>query len=86
MGSLFVGAFVNAIMVGSVRALWQAVIQPEMQGRLFSVGGSLVTIVKPIGLAIAGPVADFIDVQFWFLLVDYSPSFSEFSLFLYRSS
>jgi DHA3 family macrolide efflux protein-like MFS transporter len=68
LGSLFVGAFVNAIMVGSVRALWQAVIQPEMQGRLFLIGGSLVTFAKPIGLAIAGPVADFIGVQFWFLI------------------
>jgi len=68
LGGLFLGAAMNSIMVGSVRALWQAVIPPEMQGRLFSVGTSLVTAVTPIGLVIAGPVADSIGVQYWFLI------------------
>lgn len=39
IGGLFIGAAANSIMVGSVRALWQAIIPPEMQGRLFSIGG-----------------------------------------------
>jgi len=63
IGGLFIGTAANSVMVGSVRAIWQAVIPPEMQGRLFSIGGSLVTAVTPIGLAIAGPVADSIPFQ-----------------------
>ena len=39
-----------------------------MQGRVFGLLGSLFSLTTPIGLAIAGPVADLTGVPFWFLL------------------
>jgi DHA3 family macrolide efflux protein-like MFS transporter len=65
---LFIGTAMNSIMVASVRALGQAIIPPELQGRIFSISLSLVNIVNPISLAIAGLFADSVGVQFWFLI------------------
>jgi DHA3 family macrolide efflux protein-like MFS transporter len=39
-----------------------------MQGRVFSVVGSFASAMAPIGMAIAGPVADAIGVHGWFVL------------------
>jgi len=68
MGSLFLGAAMNSIMVGSVRALGQSVIPPELQGRIFAISLTIVTGMTPIGLAIAGPAVDHIGVRIWFLI------------------
>jgi DHA3 family macrolide efflux protein-like MFS transporter len=65
---LFIGTAMNSIMVASVQALGQAVIPPELQGRIFSISLSLINFINPLGLAIAGLVADTIGVQFWFLI------------------
>jgi DHA3 family macrolide efflux protein-like MFS transporter len=46
----------------------QAVVAPEMQGRVFSLIGSLSAAMSPIGLIIAGPVADRLGVQTWFVI------------------
>jgi len=53
---------------GPISALLQATVPPEMQGRVFALLGSLFSLTTPIGLAIAGPVADATGVPFWFLL------------------
>jgi DHA3 family macrolide efflux protein-like MFS transporter len=39
-----------------------------MQGRVGSLMGSMATAMSPIGLAIAGPVADAIGVRSWFAI------------------
>ena len=46
----------------------QAIITPEKQGRVFTLVGSVANGVSPIGLLIAGPVADQFGTQFWFVL------------------
>ena len=38
-----------------------------MQGRVFALYGSLATIAAPIGLAMAGPVAEWLGVSSWYL-------------------
>ena len=68
IGSIFLGTTMNSVMVGSVVALWQTIIPPEMQGRLFALGLTIVNAMSAIGLAIAGPTVDQIGVRFWFLL------------------
>jgi MFS transporter, DHA3 family, macrolide efflux protein len=68
MGALFLGAAMNAVMVGAVRALWQAIIPPGMQGRVFAIGLTIVNGMTPIGLAIAGPAVDRVGVRIWFLI------------------
>lgn len=49
-------------------AVLQASAAPGMQGRVFSlVGSSRGVAMSPLGLAVAGPVADAIGVQVWIL-------------------
>ena len=38
-----------------------------MQGRVFTLVGSLATAMMPLSLAVAGPVSDLIGVRFWFV-------------------
>jgi DHA3 family macrolide efflux protein-like MFS transporter len=49
-------------------AILQATVDPNIQGRVFSLMGSLVGLAAPIGLILAGPVSDWLGIQFWFLL------------------
>jgi hypothetical protein len=39
-----------------------------MQGRVFSIGITIVTAMTPIGLAIAGPAVEHAGVRIWFLI------------------
>jgi len=55
-------------MVSSVRALDQAIVPPEMQGRIFGLSLAIVMAMTPIGLAVAGPVSDTIGVRPWFVI------------------
>ena len=40
------------------RAIWQAKVAPEVQGRVFSVKGMLELVLMPLGYLLAGPLAD----------------------------
>ncbi|MGW8226935.1 MAG: MFS transporter [Anaerolineales bacterium] len=67
-----VGAFFAASMVsivnGPIHAILQSAVEPEMQGRVFTLVGSLASAMAPIGLIVAGPVADVIGVQSWYVI------------------
>jgi len=60
--------FANPITNGPLTAFLQTAVAPEMQGRVFSLIGSLSAGASPIGLALAGPVADLFGIQIWFIL------------------
>ena len=64
---LFVG-LMNPITNGPVNAIFQSSVEPEMQGRVFTLIGSACQAMSPLGMAIAGPVADKFGVQSWFLI------------------
>jgi MFS transporter, DHA3 family, macrolide efflux protein len=51
---------------GSYGATLQAAIIPDMQGRVFAFILSAATLVSPLGLMIAGPIADAFGIQLWF--------------------
>lgn len=51
------------IVNGSIGAIMQASIAPDMQGRVFGLLGSGAGLMMPIGLAIAGPAADMFGIQ-----------------------
>jgi MFS transporter, DHA3 family, macrolide efflux protein len=51
---------------GPFFAVIQSVVAPEMQGRVFTVLGSISASMAPIGLAIAGPLADWLGVRVWY--------------------
>jgi MFS transporter, DHA3 family, macrolide efflux protein len=65
--ALFLG-FVNPIVNGPLFAAVQAAVAPEMQGRVFTLIGTMAAAMSPIGLIIAGPIADNLGVQTWFLI------------------
>jgi DHA3 family macrolide efflux protein-like MFS transporter len=58
----------NPIANGPLFASVQAVVDPEMQGRVFALMGSVASGMAPLGLAFAGPIADAWGVQAWFLV------------------
>ena len=51
----------------ALRAVLQATVPPEKQGRVFSTQNSLFWAMGPLGLAVLGPLADVIGVQMLFL-------------------
>jgi len=72
LGAMLLAGLMNPITNGPIHAIFQAAVSPEMQGRVFSVVGSACSAMAPVGMAIAGPVADRIGVHGWFLLAGVS--------------
>ena len=68
VGAVFFFMFMNPISNGSLIAVLQSAIPPEMQGRVFTLLMSGSAAMTPIGLAFAGPVADLLGVQIWFIV------------------
>jgi DHA3 family macrolide efflux protein-like MFS transporter len=66
-GALLVG-LMTPITMGPFFAVIQSTVEPDMQARIFSLLGSVGTGIAPLGLMIAGPVADRVGIQAWFLL------------------
>jgi DHA3 family macrolide efflux protein-like MFS transporter len=66
-GALLVGVM-NPITMGPFFAVVQSVVEPDMQARVFALLSSVGTGMVPLGLLIAGPVADRLGIQAWFLL------------------
>lgn len=71
--NLALGAFAFTGMMipianGSIGGILQAAVDPKMQGRVFSLTGSVATAMMPIGLAFAGPLSDAFGIQVWFIL------------------
>jgi DHA3 family macrolide efflux protein-like MFS transporter len=72
--TLFAQALVAAFLVGAmssfvngpVFAILQATIEPGMQGRVFTLIGSLGGAMAPLGLILAGPIADIFGIQIWY--------------------
>ncbi len=65
-GTFVVGAMISLID-GPIMAILQATIEPELQGRVMMLFGSLISSTVPLGLIIAGPVADLIGIRAWFM-------------------
>ncbi|MFW9799469.1 MAG: MFS transporter [Candidatus Thorarchaeota archaeon] len=68
VGGLFLAGIMIPMASGSLMAILQAVVPQDMQGRVFSVIISLSPMMAPIGLALAGPVADALGASTWFLI------------------
>jgi DHA3 family macrolide efflux protein-like MFS transporter len=66
--SLFVGGFFNPITNGPFFAIMQDVVDPSIQGRVFTVISSVSGAVTPLGVLAAGPLADKWGVQLWFII------------------
>jgi DHA3 family macrolide efflux protein-like MFS transporter len=66
--TIFFVGFLNPIINGCLVAILQVAVPPAMQGRVLTLvrGGALA--MTPVGLAVAGPLADALSVQAWFLI------------------
>lgn len=53
-----IGFFAVPIANGSSQALWQAKVEPDVQGRVFAVRRVLAQIAGPVAMLMAGPLAD----------------------------
>jgi MFS transporter, DHA3 family, macrolide efflux protein len=60
--------FVTPISNGPLMAAVQAVVDPGIQGRVFTLINSSVGAMSPLGLLIAGPFADRYGVQYWYII------------------
>ena len=72
MGIALAGALVSGAMQsmtnGPVGAVLQAVVAPEMMGRVMSLIGSLATAMTPLSLLVAGPIAEALGVRAWYIV------------------
>jgi DHA3 family macrolide efflux protein-like MFS transporter len=66
IGSLLVG-IMTPMTMGPFYAMIQTIVEPDMQARIFSLLNSVGVAMVPIGLLVAGPVADRFSIQVWFL-------------------
>jgi DHA3 family macrolide efflux protein-like MFS transporter len=67
-GAMFCTSVLASMVVGSFQAVQQAVVPPEMQGRVFTLARSGMDVMSPLGMAIAGPIADVMGIQGWYLV------------------
>lgn len=56
--AIFLTSALLPITNGSSQAIWQAKVQPDLQGRVFAARRMIAQLCFPLGLAAAGPVAD----------------------------
>jgi MFS transporter, DHA3 family, macrolide efflux protein len=68
LAMILASGFLETMVFGLMGAVGQAVIAPEIQGRVFALHSSVANLAAPLGLMVAGPVADALGVQFWWLL------------------
>lgn len=71
-GLALIATAITGIMMpianGSLGGIMQATVEPGMQGRVFTLAGSLAMAMSPIGLALAGPLSDAYGIQIWFVI------------------
>ena len=65
VGMMLAGVM-SSLCNGPIMAIFQATVAPSMQGRVFTLVGSATAAMMPLGLAVAGPLADIIGVRTWF--------------------
>ena len=68
IGAALIVGFMQPITNGPIFAVMQSTVPPDMQARVFSLLGSAVAAMSPVGLLIAGPLSDKFGIQTWFLL------------------
>ena len=57
----------NPMANGPLTAILQTAVAPEVQGRVFSLVSTVAMGMSPLGLAVAGPVADLLGIQAWYV-------------------
>ena len=63
-----IAGFMNPITNGPMFAVLQATVAPDYQGRVFTVVNSLTSAMMPLSLAVAGPLADWLGINAWYVI------------------
>lgn len=66
--ALLVAGMMNPLVNGPFFAILQATVAPEMQGRVFTLSGSLSSAMMPLSLAIAGPLTEQVGIRTWYVV------------------
>jgi DHA3 family macrolide efflux protein-like MFS transporter len=66
--AVFLGGAMASFVNGPVFAIFQATIEPAMQGRVITLVSSLGGAMAPVGLILAGPIADIFGIQIWYIM------------------
>jgi len=56
----FLGSFLGPLINSSNQAIWQAKVEPDLQGRVFSIRRLIAWFVSPLAMLIAGRTADIV--------------------------
>ena len=64
----FIVGFAQVFANGPLMAILQSTVDPEMQGRVFSLLVAGATAMMPLSLLIAGPISDRFGIRFWYLV------------------
>lgn len=67
IASFIIGA-TQVFANGPLGAIFQSAIDPDMQGRVFSLINAGATAMMPISLMIAGPLSDWLGMRIWYLI------------------
>jgi DHA3 family macrolide efflux protein-like MFS transporter len=67
LAGMFLAASLYTMCTGAGIALLQTLVPPELQGRVLNLVVSLSTGIAPLGMVVAGPVADAVGVRAWFI-------------------
>jgi DHA3 family macrolide efflux protein-like MFS transporter len=67
LGVILVVGLVTPFIDGPFMAMLQTIIAPEVQGRVFTLLGSLAAMTSPLGLLLVGPVSERLGLQVWYV-------------------
>jgi DHA3 family macrolide efflux protein-like MFS transporter len=67
LACIFVVGFMISLADAPLMAIMQGTVAPEIQGRVFMLTGSLFGLTSPFSLAVAGPISDWLGLQFWYV-------------------
>lgn len=68
VGSALLAGSMISLTNGPIMAIFQAVVDPAMQGRVFTLLNSAAMAMAPLSLIVAGPFADAFGVRTWFMM------------------
>ena len=71
VGAMFCTGILASMVMGAFQAVQQVIVPPEIQGRVFALARSGMDVMSPLGMVVAGPVADVMSVQRWYLLTGF---------------
>ncbi len=68
LGGMFLVGCMNPLPNGPLFAILQSTVEPNMQGRVFTLIGSASSAASPLGMIAAGPLADALGVPIWYVV------------------